>query len=146
MKIAIGSDHAGYELKKKIAEWLKENDFQVLDFGCFSAESVDYPDYAFPTAEAVAANIADYGILICGTGIGVNITANKVMSIRAANCLTPEMATTAREHNNANILTMGSRLISLEQAIAITQAFVEGEFQGGRHMIRIEKIHYLTGN
>ena len=146
MKIAIGSDHAGYELKVKIAEWLKQNDFQVLDFGCFSPDSVDYPDYAFPTAEAVAANIADYGVIICGTGIGVNITANKINGIRAANCLTTEMAATSREHNNANVLTMGARLLTVEQAIEITQAFVDGEFAGGRHMIRVEKIHYLTGN
>jgi ribose 5-phosphate isomerase B len=145
MKIAFASDHAGFEYKKILLEWLKEMDFQVLDFGAFSTESVDYPDYAFPAAEAVAAGIADYGVLICGTGIGVSITANKVTGIRAANCCSAEMARLSREHNNANILTMGARLIDIEQAKDILMSFLEGEFLGGRHMIRVEKIHYLTG-
>jgi ribose 5-phosphate isomerase B len=145
MKIAFASDHAGFEYKKELMEWLKREDYQVLDFGAFSEESVDYPDYAFPAAEAVAANIADYGILICGSGIGMAITANKVTSIRAANCYTPEMAELARRHNNANVLCLGSRLISLELAKKIVKAFIEGEFEGGRHMIRVEKIHFLTG-
>ena len=145
MKIAIGSDHAGFEYKKELMEWLRNEDYQVLDFGTFSNESVDYPVYAFPTAEAVAANIADYGILICGTGIGMAITANKVPGIRAANCCSETMAHYARTHNNANVLTLGARIISIEEAKNIVKVFVEGEFEGGRHMIRIEKIHSLTG-
>ena len=146
MKIAFGADHAGFNLKKDLIDWVKESDHQVLDFGTYSEESVDYPDYAFPAAEAVAAGIADYGIIICGSGVGVSITANKVQGIRAANCFSAEMADLSRQHNNANVLTLGSRLISLELAKEIVTAFIEGEFQGGRHMIRVEKIHFLTGN
>ena len=146
MKIAFGADHAGFNLKKDLIDWVKETDHQVLDFGTYSEESVDYPDYAFPAAEAVAAGIADYGIIICGSGVGVSITANKVQGIRAANCFSAEMADLSRQHNNANVLTLGSRLISLELAKEIVTAFIEGEFQGGRHMIRVEKIHFLTGN
>ncbi len=146
MKIAFGADHAGFNLKRELIDWVKESDHQVLDFGTYSEESVDYPDYAFPAAEAVAAGIADYGIIICGSGVGVSITANKVQGIRAANCFSAEMADTARQHNNANVLTLGARLVSLELAKEIVTAFIEGEFQGGRHMIRVEKIHFLTGN
>ena len=145
MKISIGSDHAGFEYKKQISEWLKTLGHQVLDFGAFSTDSVDYPDYAFPTAEAVAAGVADYGIVICGSGIGVSIVANKVTTIRCANCCTPEMAELARRHNNANVLAYGARLIDIETAKEITQAFIEGEFEGDRHMIRVEKIHSITG-
>ncbi len=146
MKIAFASDHAGYNLKKEVIAFVKELGHQVLDFGTYSDESVDYPDYAFPAAEAVAGGIADYGIIICGTGIGVNITSNKVQGIRAALCTNEEMAQMAREHNNANVLNMGARIIDSETAKKIAQTFLEGEFQGGRHMIRIEKIHFLTGN
>lgn len=146
MKIAFGADHAGFNLKKDLIDWVKEMEHQVLDFGTYSEESVDYPDYAFPAAEAVAAGIADYGIIICGSGVGVSITANKVQGIRAANCFSAEMADLSRQHNNANVLTLGSRLVSLELAKEIVTAFIEGEFQGGRHMIRVEKIHFLTGN
>jgi ribose 5-phosphate isomerase B len=145
MKISFASDHAGFEYKKELIKWVRENDHQVLDFGTFSDESVDYPDYAYPAAEAVAANIADFGVIICGTGIGMAITANKVTGIRAANCCTPEMARLAREHNNANVITFGARLIDLELAKEMIIEFIEGEFQGGRHMIRVEKIHSLTG-
>lgn len=146
MKVAIASDHAGFELKKEISLWLKSLEHQVLDFGTFSSESVDYPDYAFPASEAVAGGIADFGILICGTGTGMSITANKVIGIRAASCTSVEMAKMARSHNNANILAMGSRLISEDLAKEIVREFLETEFEGGRHMIRIEKIHNITGN
>ena len=145
MKIALAADHAGFEYKKILLEWLKENDYQVLDFGAFSTESVDYPDYAFPASEAVAAGIADFGILICGSGIGMEITANKVTGIRAANCMNEEMAVLGRQHNNANVLTLGSRLIDIETAKKIILTFLDTEFEGGRHMIRVEKIHFLTG-
>lgn len=146
MKIAFASDHAGFALKKEIISYVKELGHQVLDFGAYSEDSVDYPEFAFPAAEAVAGGIADYGIVICGTGIGVNITCNKVTGIRAALCTNETMATMAREHNNANILNMGARIIDVETAKKITSAFLDGEFQGGRHMIRIEKIHFLTNN
>ncbi len=145
MKIAIASDHAGFQYKKEIMQWLKSEEYQILDFGAFSEESVDYPDYAFPASESVAANIADFGILICGTGTGMSITSNKVTGIRAANCLTSEMAELARQHNNANVLCLGARLISMDAAKSIIKAFLETEFEGGRHMIRVEKIHSLTG-
>lgn len=141
----MGSDHAGFEYKQIIMEWLKEQGHQVLDFGAFSEESVDYPDFAFPAAEAVSAGVADYGVIICGTGIGVNIVSNKVQGIRAANCCTPEMAELARQHNNANVLNFGARLINIDLAKEITETFIEGEFLGDRHMIRVEKIHFLTG-
>lgn len=146
MKIAIASDHAGFEMKKEISKWLKGLEHQVLDFGTYSNESVDYPDFAFPAAEAVAGGIADLGILICGTGTGMAITANKVTGIRAANCTNVEMAVMARSHNNANVLALGARLVSIELAEEIVKEFLMTEFEGGRHMIRIEKIHSFTGN
>lgn len=146
MKIAFGADHAGYLYKKELMEWIKQHDHQVLDFGTYSEDSVDYPDYAYPAAEAVAAGIADFGVIICGTGVGVSITANKVTGIRAANCMTVEMAKLAREHNNANVITLGARLIDIELAKELILTFLDTEFLGGRHMIRVEKIHFLTGN
>lgn len=148
MKIAIASDHAGFQYKKELIQWLKnekKDEYQILDFGAFSEESVDYPDYAFPAAECVAAGIAEYGVLICGTGTGMSIIANKVTGIRAANCFSPEMAELSRQHNNANVLCMGSRIIDINKAKKIIISFLEGEFEGGRHMIRVEKIHSLTG-
>ncbi len=141
----MGSDHAGFEYKKEIAGWLKSQGHQVLDFGAFSNESVDYPDFAYPAAEAVSAGIADFGVLICGSGIGVSITANKINGIRAANCCTVDMAKLSRKHNNANILTFGARITEMETAKKMIEAFLDEEFEGGRHMIRVEKIHALTG-
>ncbi len=145
MKIAVASDHAGFELKEMIRKYLSDKDIQVLDFGAFSTQSVDYPDYAFPASESVASGVADYGILICGTGTGMSITANKVNGIRAANCMSEELAEMARKHNNANVLTMGARIISPELAFKIIDVFLENEFEGGRHQNRIDKIHNLTG-
>ncbi len=145
MKIAVASDHAGFELKEMIRKYLSDKDIQVLDFGAFSTQSVDYPDYAFPASESVASGVADYGILICGTGTGMSITANKVNGIRAANCMSEELAEMARKHNHANVLTMGARIISPELAFKIIDVFLENEFEGGRHQNRIDKIHNLTG-
>jgi ribose 5-phosphate isomerase B len=145
MKIAIASDHAGFDLKEKIAKWLEEQSYQVLDFGAFSDGRVDYPDYAFPASESVASGVADLGVLICGSGTGMAITANKVTGIRAASCGSEEMARLARQHNNANIITYGARLVSEELAKKMTEAFLTTDFEGGRHMIRVEKIHKLTG-
>lgn len=145
MKIAFASDHAGFKYKEILSKWLKEEEHQILDFGAFSEESVDYPDYAYPASEAVAAGIADYGILICGSGTGMSITANKVTGIRAASCYNEEMAKLAREHNNANIITFGARMIDIELAKKMITAFILTDFEGGRHMVRIEKIHSLTG-
>ncbi|MCX6153727.1 MAG: ribose 5-phosphate isomerase B [Candidatus Kapabacteria bacterium] len=146
MKIAFGSDHAGFKYKKLLIEFLRnQHSQQILDFGCFSEESVDYPDYALPVSECVASGVADIGILVCGTGIGMAILANKVMGIRAANCCSADAAKLSKEHNNANILTIGARLVSIEEAKEIAEAFLYGEFLGNRHMIRVEKIHELTG-
>lgn len=145
MKIAFAADHAGFNHKNEVMEFIKELGHQTLDFGCFSEDPVDYPDYAFPAAEAVASGIADFGIIICGSGTGMAITSNKVTGIRAANCPTIELAKLARQHNNANVLTFGARIISLEEAKEISEEFIYEEFQGERHMIRVEKIHSLTG-
>ena len=145
MNIAIASDHAGFEYKQQLLAWLNTLDFQVQDFGTFSGESVDYPDYAYPAAKSVADGLADYGIIICGTGIGVSITANKVRGIRAANCCSIEMAMLARQHNNANVVTVGSRLINIETAKQIIQTFLGTKFEGDRHLLRVDKIHSLTG-
>lgn len=145
MTIALGADHAGFELKQYIKEKLEEKNYTVQDYGTYSAESVDYPDFAAATANAVADGKAEKGILICGSGIGVNITANKIKGIRAANCLTPEMAALSRQHNNANVLTLGSRLVDEKTAEEIALTFLTTEFEGGRHERRVEKIHTLTG-
>lgn len=145
MKLSIGSDHAGFELKKEIAAYLISKGHDVNDYGVKSTDSVDYPDFALAVADSVASNRSDLGILICGTGTGMAITANKVRGIRAANCCTPEMAELARSHNNANILCFGARLISAETAIQICDKFLETEFEGGRHELRVGKIHSLTG-
>jgi ribose 5-phosphate isomerase B len=145
MKIAIASDHAGFEYKKKLIEYIKSKGHQILDFGTYSNEPVDYPDFAFPAAESVAALVADYGVVICGTGIGMSIVANKVSGIRAALCVNEEYARLARQHNNANVLCLGARMTKIELAEKIIDVFFEEDFDGDRHMIRIEKIHNLTG-
>ena len=145
MKLAIASDHAGFAYKNELLEWLKSQGHNIMDFGTDSDKSCDYPDYAYPAAEAVLSNIVKYAILICGTGIGVSITANKLKGIRAADCVNVEMARLSRSHNNANVLTFGSRLISIELAKEIITTFLNTEFEGGRHKNRVEKIHLLTG-
>ncbi|MDW8218945.1 MAG: ribose 5-phosphate isomerase B [Bacteroidota bacterium] len=145
MKIAFGSDHAGFQYKEALIRYVTEAGHVAQDYGTYSPDSVDYPDFAVAVGNAVAQQEADVGILICGSGIGVSITANKIAGVRAANCLTVEMARLARQHNNANVLTLGERLLSLELAQAVVQAFLETPFEGGRHQRRVEKIHALTG-
>lgn len=140
MKIAIGADHAGFELKEKIKALLTEKKFEVQDFGTFSTDSVDYPDFAHPTADAVEKGDADLGILLCGSGNGVAMTANKHQGIRAAMAWTPELAELARQHNNANMLVLPARFISEEEGIKITETFLDAEFEGGRHDRRVGKI------
>lgn len=140
MKIAIASDHAALILKEELYEWLTELAYEMKDFGTYSDSPADYPDFAFPAAESVANGENHLGILICGTGTGMCISANKVTGVRAANCLTPQMAMLARSHNNANILNLGARLINTEEAKLIVMAFLNTEFDGGRHEIRINKI------
>ncbi|MEQ8196424.1 MAG: ribose 5-phosphate isomerase B [Clostridiaceae bacterium] len=140
MKIAIGSDHGGLNIKGEVIEYFKNKSIEYKDFGTNSKESCDYSDYALPVAEAVAAGEYDFGILICGTGIGIGIAANKVPGIRAALCHDTFSAHATREHNNANILTMGERVIGPGLAIDIVDTFLNSKFEGGRHQIRIDKI------
>lgn len=140
MKIAVGSDHGGVELKEEIKKFLNDEGYEFKDFGTNSTESCDYPDYALPVAEAVAAKEYDLGILICGTGIGIGIAANKVPGIRAALCSDTFSAHATREHNNANILTLGQRVVGPGLAIDIVKTFLNTEFEGERHQKRIDKI------
>lgn len=144
MKIAIGADHAGYEMKEKIKELLKSLGIEFQDFGTTSTESTDYPDYAHTVSEAVSGGKADLGILVCGTGIGMSIAANKHNGIRAANVESVEGAKMARTHNDANVLALGARLTPWDKAKEIVKTFLSGKFEGGRHQRRVEKIHTLT--
>ncbi|WP_031514196.1 ribose 5-phosphate isomerase B [Desulfofalx alkaliphila] len=141
MKIAIGSDHAGYELKSEIIKYLNTFDgLEIEDHGTYSDQSVDYPDLALKVAEAVARGDAQRGIVICGTGIGICIAANKVPGIRAATCHDKYTAQMSREHNDANILAFGSRVIPAETAKELVKVFVETDFAGDRHARRVNKI------
>lgn len=140
MKIAIGCDHGGLILKPTLIEFLEKNNIEYRDFGTYSAESVDYPDYALPVSEAVACGEYDYGILICGTGIGMSIAANKVTGIRCALCHDVFSAKATRLHNNANMLAFGARVIGAGLMLEIVQAFLGTEFEGARHVRRLEKI------
>lgn len=156
MKIALGSDHAGFELKEYIKDnlslyiiknniKLEDEDINIQDFGTYILDSVDYPDFAVKVANSVANNENELGILVCGSGVGVSIAANKVKGIRAANVFNPEMAKLAREHNNANIMTLGSRFIDQGTAMEMVANFLKEPFAGGRHANRVDKIHSLTG-
>ncbi|MEJ2004333.1 MAG: ribose 5-phosphate isomerase B [Cyclobacteriaceae bacterium] len=140
MTIAIGADHAGFEYKEQIIDYLEENGIQTKDFGTYSAESTDYPDYSHPVALAVQHKEFASGILICGSGNGVCITANKHKDIRAALCWNEELASLARRHNNANILCLPSRFISIYLARKIVDTFLSTNFEGGRHERRVGKI------
>jgi ribose 5-phosphate isomerase B len=140
MNIAIGSDHAGFQLKALIIEHLQSLKISYRDFGVFNEDSVDYPDLAAQVARVVQSQEFDYGILICGTGIGMSIVANKHRGIRAALCSDPYSARLAREHNNANVLTFGSRIIGPGLAAEIVSAFTAASFSGGRHERRVGKI------
>ena len=146
MKVAIGSDHAGFEYKEMIKEFLeKEFGFEVIDKGTYSNERTDYPIYAKAVAEAVASGEADRGILICGTGIGMSITANKIKGIRAALCPNNFMAEMSRKHNDANILCLGQRVIGTDHALSIVKTFFLTDFEGGRHAERIALISEIEG-
>jgi ribose 5-phosphate isomerase B len=138
LKIAIGADHAGFDYKEAIAKWLAAN--ELKDFGTYSPASVGYPDFAHPVASAVESGEFDLGILICGSANGVAITANKHQGIRAAICWNEELASLARKHNNANIVCIPARFISIEEAEKIVQTFLETGFEGGRHANRVGKI------
>ena len=140
MKIAIASDHVGIELKPTIIEYLKELGHEVEDFGPQSSERTDYPKYGKTVAEEVAGGKADAGILICGTGVGISISANKVKGIRAVVCSEPYSAQLSKEHNNTNVLAFGSRVIGSELAKMIVKAWLDAEFEGGRHANRVNMI------
>jgi len=140
MKIAIGSDHAGFRLKEKIKEFLLSKGYEVLDFGTNSTEPAHYPIFAKEVARAVQRKEADFGILICGSGIGMCIVANKFKGIRAALCLNEYMARMSRRHNNANVLCLGDRVLGEELALSIVSAWLSEEFEGGRHQKRLELI------
>jgi ribose 5-phosphate isomerase B len=140
MKIAIGNDHAGTELKFKVIASLEQMGHTVQNFGTDETASVDYPDYVHPLATSVETKENDLGILICGSGNGVCMTANKHAGIRAALCWEPELGALARQHNNANVLCIPSRFVSEEKAFAIVDSFLTAEFEGGRHQNRVDKI------
>ncbi len=140
MRIAIGSDHGGFELKQVLIQFLQGRDIEVADAGTYSADSVDYPEFGEAVALLVIHGEVDAGIVICGTGIGISISANKVPGIRAALVTTPQMAELAKQHNNANILAMGGRILSPETAMACVAAWLDSEYEGGRHQARLDKI------
>lgn len=140
IKIAVASDHAGFERKQTVLKYLREQGIEFKDFGAFSAESSDYPDYAHPLAIAVSNGDFDLGITLCGSGNGINMTANKHQRIRSAICWMPEIAQLARLHNNANVCALPARYITDEQAVEIVKIFLATEFEGGRHQNRINKI------
>ena len=140
MKVGMASDHAGFELKAALKEYLSAKEYEVLDYGTDSGESVDYPDFAHPLADAVEKGNVSFGIAICGTGNGICMTANKHQGVRGALCWIPEIAALAKQHNNANVLAMPARFISVEQAKEILDAYMNASFEGGRHQRRIDKI------
>lgn len=139
-KIAIASDHAGFRIKEKVKNWLIVKGYEVKDFGCFSEESVDYPDFAHPLASAVDSGKHDIGITVCGSGNGINMAANKHPGIRSALCWNEEISRLARLHNDANICALPGRFVSESEAELIVRVFIETPFEGGRHKRRIDKI------
>jgi ribose 5-phosphate isomerase B len=140
IKIAIGSDHAGFELKEQLITYLRSHNNNVIDKGCFSLDRADYPDYGHAVANAVINNEVNFGILMCGSGNGINMSANKHKGIRAALCWNAEIASLARQHNDANILVLPARYISTEEAYKCLDDFLTAKFEGGRHQARLEKI------
>ncbi|MBT8262747.1 MAG: ribose 5-phosphate isomerase B [Bacteroidia bacterium] len=140
MKIAIGNDHAGTDYKNKIINYLESAGHEVQNFGTNSSDSVDYPDFVHPVAKAVSENEVDFGIIICGSGNGASMTANKHQKVRSALCWTKEITALAREHNDANILSIPARFTSEPQAIEMVKTFLETPFEGGRHQRRVDKI------
>ncbi len=139
LKIALGGDHAGFDYKQPILEMLAQ-EYETKDFGTLSADSVDYPDFVHPVAAGVASGEFDFGILICGSGQGVAMTANKHQNVRAALCWDTPLAELGRQHNNANIICLPARFVSLELAKKMVQIFLHTEFEGGRHQCRVDKI------
>jgi ribose 5-phosphate isomerase B len=140
LSVALGADHAGWELKEALKAWLIDAGYQVLDFGTHGPDSVDYPDYALQVAEAVTVGKVERGVLVCGTGIGMTIAANKVPGIRAALCGDVFTARMSREHNDANVLALAGRLTGRETGLEILRAWLDTPFAGGRHARRVDKI------
>ncbi|MEY3741870.1 MAG: ribose 5-phosphate isomerase B [Flavobacteriia bacterium] len=140
MLIPIGSDHAGFETKQILIAHLIQLGYEVKDYGCYSDQSIDYPDYAHPVAEHIEANPGSLGILLCGSGNGISMTANKHQGIRCALCWTAEIAELARQHNDANIISLPARFISVEEAKQMVETFLNTAFEGGRHATRVAKI------
>jgi ribose 5-phosphate isomerase B len=140
IKIALASDHAGFERKQVVMKFLQEQGFALKDFGAYSADSCDYSDFAHPLAEAVSRGEFQFGITLCGSGNGINMTANKHPQIRSALCWMPEIARLARLHNDANVCAIPARFVSDSQALEIVNAFLTTDFEGGRHVNRINKI------
>ena len=141
LKIAICNDHAGYELKTKVIEYLEGEGSEVKDFGSYSTESCDYADFAHPMACAIKKGEFDFGVSICGSGNGISMTLNKHLGIRAALCWNPEIAHLAREHNDANVLSLPARFITESEALDIVDVFFSTDFEGGRHQRRIDKMN-----
>lgn len=140
VKIAIGADHAGFEYKEQLKQWLEKSGYSTKDFGTYNTESVDYPDFAHPVAEAVEKKEFELGLLLCGSANGVAITANKHQGVRAALCWNEEVAELARHHNNANIVCIPARFVSYAEAEKILDRFLHASFEGGRHERRVSKI------
>ena len=143
MKIALAADHGGYELKEIVKKHLEQKGMEILDLGCFVGDSVDYPNYGKACGEAVVNGEADTGIVICGTGIGISIAANKVKGVRCALCTSLFMAEMARKHNNANVLALGGRILEPELALNIVDVYLTTEFEGGRHQRRVDLIDLI---
>ena len=143
MKIAIGCDHGGYLLKQDILIWLDEHDIDFEDFGCYSRESVDYPVFGEKVGRAVASGQADYGIVICTTGIGISIAANKVKGVRCAHCTDSLSAEMTRRHNDANVLALGAGLTGTNMALRMVEVFLSTEFEGGRHQRRVDQLNAI---
>ena len=146
MKIAIGCDHGGFELKEAVKKFLAENGYEYQDFGTHDTQSCDYPDIAVPVAKAVAAGEFDRGILICGTGIGMSMAANKHRGIRAAACSDTFSARLTRMHNNANVLCFGERVVGMGLALDLVDAFIDAEFEGGKHERRVDMITQIEAS
>ena len=146
MKVVIACDHGGFELKEIVKDHLIEKGYSVMDIGTYNTDSVDYPDYGKKAGEIVASSEADRGIVICGTGIGISLAANKVNGIRCALCTNEYMAIMSRKHNDANMLSLGNRVVGSGLAISILDAWMSTEFEGGRHEIRVNKLMNIESN
>ena len=145
MKIAFGSDHAGFQLKEKLKAFVEEKGYEIIDCGTYNESSCDYPEFSFKAANLVADGTARFGVFVCGSGVGISIVANKVSGVRCALVFNNEMAALARQHNDANGIAFGARMISEEEAKLSLLTFLNTEFEGGRHQKRVDLIHELTG-